>query len=175
MPAITIERYRHLAGRHGAKLLIATPDAMTTDLPDLVFTVSSLPSPVAKHLIDRHGYRPVELAVSDAFRLDWHEGSFSNAGNGDPQHRVLRKSIVEATIPAFTYQVSPPVPREPLRTLGTRLQLIVHRDTPPAAVERVVDSVYGTNFANVSEPMLTIDLLRTAPEFELHAGATIYF
>ncbi len=148
----------------------------TEELPDAVFTVSSLPSPIAKHLITKHGYRPVELPVANAFKLDW--STQSKAQGLAPVDQALasvsRRSTVETQIPAFTYQVNPPVPGETLRTIGTRLHLVAHDEVPNEAVERLADAVYNSAFAALSEPPLTVSLLQIAPEFPLHAGSADY-
>jgi hypothetical protein len=66
------------------------------------------------------------------------------------------------------------VPQQPIRTLGTRLHLVAHRDTPADAVERMIDAIYNSSFAAASEPPLSVNLLQTSPEFELHVGAASY-
>jgi TRAP-type uncharacterized transport system substrate-binding protein len=38
-------------------------------LPDAVFSVSSLPSPIARHLVKKHHYRLMSLPIHDAFAL----------------------------------------------------------------------------------------------------------
>lgn len=145
------------------------PERQASDLPDAVFTVSSIPSPVARYLITQHAFRPVELPVADAFRIDW------SPKVQDPDLvRVDRQRIVEATIPAFTYQVSPAVPAVPIETIGTRLHLVAHVSTPDAAIERVLDSIYDSPLASASEPPLTLSLLQSSAEYELHSGAASY-
>lgn len=144
------------------------PEMPFTELPDAVFTVSSLPSPVASYLINEKGYRPVELAMADAFRIDWSRHAAGHV------NRVLRQHVVASTIPAFTYQVNPPVPRVAIPTLGTRLHLVAHRDIPADAVEHVVDAIYDSPFASSAEPKLVVNLLQTSAEFPLHPGAADY-
>lgn len=48
--------------------MLSTSDV--TQLPDAIFSVSSLPSAFAKEMIERHNYELVELPFSDAFALD---------------------------------------------------------------------------------------------------------
>ena len=145
-----------------------SPDRTTEELPGVVFTVSSLPSPMAKHLIHKHGFRPMELKVANAYRLDWTAQIEGNSIN------VIRRKIVPAFIPAFTYQINPPVPSDPVETIGTRLQLIASTSTPPAAVEELLSVIYETTFATTADPPLTLELLQTSAEFDLHAGAANY-
>ena len=148
---------------------LMNPQLADEELPDAAFMVSSLPSPVAKYLIVAKGYRPVELPMADAFRIDW-----TPSVGGGARREVVRQRIEEATIPAFTYQVSPPVPKQGLNTLGTRLQLVAHEDTSPEAVERVIEAVYESSFATVSDPVLSVKLLQNSAEYELHEGAASY-
>ncbi len=144
------------------------PEFPPEKLPDMVFTVSSLPSPVAKHLIHNHGYRPLELNVSNAYRLDW------TAQNWDENRQVIRRKVVAANIPAFSYQINPPVPKDDVKTIGTRLQLVANKDVSTFSVEKMIEVVYTSSFATTSEPPLAIDLLRTSAEFDLHTGAAEY-
>ena len=147
---------------------LISPERVTDEMPDVAFTVSSLPSPVAKHLIHEHGYRPLEMSVANAYRLDW------TAQDEDQANGVIRRKIVAAKIPAYTYQVNPPVPRAAVDTIGTRLQLVASSKTPPAAVEQLLEIVYESSFASTSDPPLSLELLQSASEFDLHAGAAGY-
>ena len=147
------------------------PQLTTSGLPDLVFTVSSLPSPVAKHLIQHHGFFPVELPIANAFRIDW-TSRMGNQASGE--NRVVRYRIFETTIPSFTYQVNPPIPGLPVRTVGARLQLVANKNVSEDAVERLVDAVYGSSFSTAVEPSLSVNLLQESPEFRLHEGAAKY-
>ena len=145
-------------------------DLAPEELPDAVFTVSPLPSPVARRLIEAHGYRLVELDVAAAFRI----------GHGDPPAdgavpgQLDRRVIDTAVIPAYTYQVTPPVPDRPVSTLGTRLQLVAHKDVPPAIVEQILDCVYSGPLANETPEALRLSLLESSAEFPLHTGAEDY-
>ena len=151
---------------YGYETLLTEVD--TDNLPDIVFMVSSLPSPVAQHLIRNHDYRPLELNVADAYRLDW----TAQVENDD--QKVIRRNVVSATIPAYTYQIRPPVPKQDIQTIGTRLQLVANDQASAEAVEQLIDTVYGSSFAMTAEPPLSVDLLRTSSEFPLHPGAKNY-
>ena len=148
---------------------LMSANTATADLPDAVFTVSSLPSPLAKHLISRHGFRLVDLPIANAFKLDWRPRPKQT------QHtRVVRRRITATQIPAFTYQVDPHRPEQTVQTLGTRLNLVAHVDIPAEDIERLVGVIYQTSFATISEPPLSLDLLTSSPEFVLHTGAERY-
>jgi len=141
-------------------------------LPDAVFVVSSLPSRLAQELVTRHGYRLVPLPFSEAFAL----GSLTDQERlARAQDQSLDKGRTFATtIPAFTYGVEPPVPPEPLPSLGNRLLLVAHKDVSPQAVHELIEAIYASEFAKVIRPPLDPRLMEMPPEFPWHAGALVY-
>ena len=143
-------------------------------LPDAVFLVSSVPSEMAKTLVSQHEYRLAPLAFAEAFALDALAGSETDRDKLPPPRRVNKGRVVATTIPAFTYQVEPPVPATPLSVLGTRLLLVAHRNIDTQAVRRLVDTVYATEFASAVRPPLDAKLLDAPPEFPWHAGTRDY-
>ncbi|MHC4875654.1 MAG: TAXI family TRAP transporter solute-binding subunit [Planctomycetota bacterium] len=175
--ALAVELLRFIGIDPGSDCEVSTQsyaellaDDMTLDeLPDAIFTVSSLPSPVAWELIQRHGLELAELPLADAFRLDWRAVSEQTTPDA-----VARRRVVHTTIPAYTYSVDPPVPQAPTTTLGTRLQLVVNTSVKADSVERLVDAVYDSSFSTTADPPLTIDLLTSAAEFPRHPGVETY-
>jgi hypothetical protein len=143
-----------------------------TKLPDAVFMVMSLPSPIARHLITRHDYRIVSLDFADAFALDAFAAKAAAAG--DKGHHVEKSYIYDTVIPAFTYGVDPPVPHEPAHTLGTRLLVVAHKTADARAVQQLIDTMFTSPFAMVSKPSLTPKVLELPPEFALHQGTLDY-
>ena len=141
-------------------------------LPDAVFVVSSLPSRLAQELVTRHGYRLVPLPFGEAFAL----GSLTDQERlARAQDQSLDKGRTFATtIPAFTYGVEPPVPPEPLPSLGNRLLLVAHKDVSPQAVHELIEAIYASEFAKVIRPPLDPRLMEMPPEFPWHAGALVY-
>jgi TRAP transporter TAXI family solute receptor len=134
-------------------------------LPDAVFTVSTLPSPVARHLVKMHHYRLVPLPFFEAFTL--------GALDRGPA-RVDRRHIFAAQIPSFTYEIDPGVPPGPLPTLGTRLLLVVRKNVPAETVERLLEVVFGSPFAQALQPTLDPKLLDLPPELPWHDGTLAY-
>ncbi len=150
-----------------------TAEKERAKLPDAVFLVASMPSEVARFLVQEREYRLVPLGFGEAFSLDGLSGADGRAGAA--RHAAVVKGRVgAATIPAFAYRVEPPVPQVPLPTLGTRLLLVAHRDVDPRAVRRVVDAVYSTEFASATRPTLDAKLLELPPEFPWHEGTRVY-
>jgi TRAP-type uncharacterized transport system substrate-binding protein len=157
----------------GYRLLLDGQDRNA--LPDAVFTVSALPSPVVKHLVTRRNYRLVPLRFGEAFALDsLHGGGFTPASGGGPApsaHGIDRAHVYATEIPAYTYSVALPVPPRPVPTFGTRLLVVARDTTHPAAVTRLLEAGYATGSGGaVFDPSL-IDL---APELDWHKGALAY-
>jgi TRAP-type uncharacterized transport system substrate-binding protein len=138
-------------------------------LPDAVFLVASLPSEVAKTLVARHDYRLVPMAFAEAFALDALASQDVDSARSTPD-RVEKHRVLATTIPAFTYQVEPPVPPTPVPALGTRLLLVAHQDVDPHAIRQLVETVYFTEFISVLRPPSDVKLLDKPPEFPWHTG-----
>jgi hypothetical protein len=125
-------------------------------LPDGVFIVSTMPSPVAEFLVGRHGYRFMPLPFGEALAL-------------------RDSAIVPATIPAYGYRVTPPIPAAEVPTVGNRLLLVAREDVPSLPVQRLLEAVFQTEFlhrAHLPTPNETA-ILRV-PEVPVHPGATDY-
>lgn len=155
------------------RALLEEPDR--TRLPDAVFTVSALPSPVARHLLTRRDFRLVPLRFGKAFALDTRHDAGAGARAAPPEARtpygVDRAHVTDTEIPAYTYGVSPPTPPRAVPTFGTRLLLVARDDAPAEAVRRVLDAVYtGARGGLALDPAL----LETDPELDWHDGTLAY-
>jgi TRAP-type uncharacterized transport system substrate-binding protein len=146
----------------------------TARLPDAVFLVSSLPSFTAELLVTRHGYRLVPLPFAEAFALSSLAEPSEDSAPGAVPPDVVRGRIQAVTVPAFTYGVEPPVPAQPLPTLGTRLLLVAHKDVPARAAYQLVEGTYAAEFGQVVRPPLDARLMELPPEFPWHDGALLY-
>jgi TRAP-type uncharacterized transport system substrate-binding protein len=142
------------------------------ELPDAVFTVSDLPSPVVRHLVAKRHYRLVSLPFGEAFSLDNFEDSSRSrsAERGQGSDDVNRFRIYPTVVPAFTYGIEPPSPPAPLITFGPRLLLVAHESTPSRAVRLALETIFSPNFAQYYHPPLDPSLLELAPEYPWHAG-----
>jgi TRAP-type uncharacterized transport system substrate-binding protein len=144
--------------------LLSEPDR--DHLPDAVFMVSTLPSPVARHLVERHGYRLVPLPFFEAFSL---------SALDQPARRVDRRHVYAAFIPPYAYQVEPEaVPARPLETLGTQLLLVTRLDVSARTVERLLDVVFNSPFAKVVVPPLDPRAQERPAELPLHEGTQTF-
>ena len=98
-------------------------------LPDALFSVSLIPSPVVEFLVRKHGYRVVPVRFARALSL---------------RHPTLH----EISIPPFAYGMVPvPTPPETVTTVGTQLLLIARDDVPEAAVKTLLMAVFDGDFA----------------------------
>lgn len=125
-------------------------EAEPEELPEALFTVSSLPSPTARFLLHERDFTLLALPVAGAIALS-------------------DVAVLPSVIPAYTYGAAPPVPREDLTTIGTRMIVIAHRDTPNAVVRRLLEALGSPRFlrrANLRPPLDDL----THPELPLHAG-----
>lgn len=136
------------------------------DLPDAVFTVSSLPSPVAQYLIEQHGYRLIALPFAESFQLHWFETPKKSSVN--------RRRVTASRIPSYAYQVDPPRPKDLIETFGTRLELVANLSVDEDAVDHLCDVIYASDFSKVSGEILQPELLRADSTFGLHDGSREY-
>jgi TRAP-type uncharacterized transport system substrate-binding protein len=140
-------------------------------LPDAVFHLDTLPSKRVIDLVRSQGYRLVALPFADAFRLAAILGGEAAKG---PAARIERAYAMDSLIPAFTYDIEPPVPDEPLHTLGTRLILVANEKVSAETVEIVVETVFSSRFARMSEQVLEPAELGRHPRLALHRGTKAF-
>jgi TRAP transporter TAXI family solute receptor len=132
-----------------------------TSLPDAIFQVSSLPSPLAQHLITRQRFQLVPVPFYEAMLIEHRDTT-----EEDPESRSGLLFAYDAEIPAFTYGQTP----EAIRTIGTRLLLVARDTTDDEAVELLVETIYSAPFNHVAYPALNRELLSEPPEMRWHDG-----
>ena len=140
------------------------------DLPDAVFMVSTLTSPVANFLTDKHRFELVPLLFGEALALE----AFSELGTVPMVGSVDKQHIYTTTIPAFAYSVEPASPPDPLQTIGTRLLLVANERVSGEKVKRLLECLYRSNLIKAGRPESDASLLDLPPEFPLHRGAELY-
>jgi hypothetical protein len=144
-------------------------------LPDAVFMVSTLPAPVARHLVTNHRYRLVAMPFFDAFVLGaLEQDPPTTKRRHDTPSRIERRHVYNAIIPAFTYEVEPGVPAESIQTLGTRVLVVARNDLSSQTVDRLLEVIYGSAFAQLVQPPLDAKSLELAPEMTWHDGTLAY-
>jgi TRAP-type uncharacterized transport system substrate-binding protein len=140
-------------------------------MPDAVLHLATVPSIIALQLIRSAGYRIVPLPFAEAFRLGVLIADEPSQGAAST---IERRHVSDTVIPAFTYEIDPPIPDAPLHTIGARLMVVANDRVPAEAVERFLDTVFGAEVAQVTSPPLDRGLLTLPSRFEPHAGAVDY-
>lgn len=153
--------------------LLGYGELMTVDaknLPDAIFTVSSLPSPIADYLIEQHEYQLVPLPFGEAIALE----SFLQLGHPISAGSIDKRHLFETYIPAYTYSVRRSAPPKSLPTIGTRLLLIANDRVSEEVIARLLDVLYSSDFSRAERPVLEASLLDLPAEFPSHSGAEQY-
>lgn len=140
-------------------------------LPDAIFHLATVPSLLAIQLIRTQNYTLVALPFAEAFRLG---AMLEDVSTPQSVDEIERRYSLEVEIPMFTYQTEPPVPDQPLVTVGARLLLVANKDVSAATVEKVLDAIFDSRFARIPQPPLSRALLELPPRHPLHEG-TIAF
>jgi hypothetical protein len=134
-------------------------------LPDAVFQVDTLPSPLADELVRIASYQVVSLPYATALRLD------NRRDHGHADSQLENSRLESVTIPAFTYGINPPTPAGNCETLGLRLLLIANKNTSANAVLRVLRGLDG----DVADRFhMDLDVANQTCEFPMHAGAAAF-
>jgi len=132
--------------------LMKSPTAM----PDAIFNLSPLPSPLGEKLARQFGYQLLELPMGEALSL-------------------RNPCLEDILIPADTYGASPAVPQKPIHSIGIRGLLIAHGAVPSLAVERLLEVFYESDFtrrANIKK--LDPALLQRSGGYPAHRGTIAY-
>jgi hypothetical protein len=121
-------------------------------LPDVIFHVSTMPSPIAEHLLRHRGYHLLPMPIAGAVHL-------------------RNVAVLPATIPPYAYGASPPTPREAVPALATRMLVVAHRDAEPEAIRRLLDALDSEAFARAANLARSErQPLWEEAELPLHAG-----
>jgi TRAP-type uncharacterized transport system substrate-binding protein len=132
--------------------MMKTPDAM----PDAIFSLSPLPSPLGEKLARQFGYQLLELPMGEALSL-------------------RKSSFEDIIIPADTYGVNPAVPQQQIHSIGVRCLLVAHRDVPRVAIERLLEVFYESDFARrANVKKLDPALLQRSSNYPAHKGTVAY-
>jgi TRAP-type uncharacterized transport system substrate-binding protein len=143
--------------------------AQIDDMPDAIFVVSTLPSPLAHRLIENHGYQLVGIPFGIAFSQ-----SSTNDDAASQSRKIDRHFYSPCIIPSFSYGVDPDTPESDLPTIGSRMLLVASSKVPDAAIERTLTGVFNTDFARNTIPGLESSWLDLPNEYVLHSGVQRY-
>jgi NMT1-like family len=132
-------------------------------LPEAIVFADLVPSQIVQGLVDQANYRLVPLDFGPAYIRSVHAS----------KHEVLDATVTieMVSIPAYTYSVAPPIPKEACSTLGIRRLLVAHKDVPPEAIIRCLRMLYEPG-SNTTLDLLEWDKVR--PQYVLHDGVPMY-
>jgi TRAP-type uncharacterized transport system substrate-binding protein len=139
-------------------------------LPDAIFISTMPPSELVRRLVVHFGYRLAPIPFGDAFRLT----ALDQATRPPLGEGIRNENIVDATIPAYTYEASPPVPPQAVATLGLRVLLVANGRTDRTTVGKVLDLLIASRFAEAMQPSLDAGIVRQHAEVPWHPGALDY-
>jgi TRAP-type uncharacterized transport system substrate-binding protein len=140
-------------------------------LPDAILNLATVPSKLALALVRSSEYALVPLPFADAYRL----GRLLRDPALAQSEPIDGASVRDTAIPPFTYATDPPVPAEPLHTLGARLLLVANEAVPAPEVERMLEAVFESRFAHGEQPALSREALAVPQHLPPHPGARSYF
>jgi TRAP-type uncharacterized transport system substrate-binding protein len=140
-------------------------------LPDAVMHLATVPSTIARRLINHAGYRLVPLSFAEALSLN---ALITDDARAGVSGEVDRQQVSDAVIPAYTYGIEPAIPADPLHTVGARLALVANEDVSPEVVELVLDTLYGSRIARLTRPPLDHSVLRQPFHLPQHPGTVAY-
>ena len=125
-------------------------------MPDAVFSLSPLPSPLGEKLVRQFGYQLLELPMGESLAL-------------------RQPCFEDAVIPADMYGATPPVPEKLIHTVGVRGMLIANKRVSSLAIERLLEVFYASDFARRANlKKMDPTLIQRSGEYPFHLG-TIAF
>lgn len=143
--------------------------ASLENLPDAIFLVSTMPSPLAYRLIENRGYQLVGIPFGTAFAQS---ATIDDAAS--KSRKIDRRFYSPCVIPAFSYGVDPDSPESDLPSIGSRMLLVANSKVSDIAIERTLTGVFNTDFARNIIPGLDSSWLDLPNEYVLHSGVQRY-
>ena len=122
-------------------------------------------------LVRERGYTLVGLPFGRAFRLS---DLVRDPNQPSAAGEIERRYTEAVEIAEYSYQIEPPIPSQPLATIGARLLLVANANVSRATVEGMLETVFETHFARLPHPPLDRKLLGLPPRHPLHAGALAF-
>lgn len=153
-----------------AQAILRTTDeqeraALRAELPDCLIVVATMPSTVAQILVEAADFRIVPLPATRAFLLD-------NLQATDAATTVIEREFLEpTTIPANSYFAQHGFPQTDCETIGVRLLVVAHRDTPASAVRPLMATLFEGEFSRRMTPKSPRDL---PTPYAIHPAAMAY-
>lgn len=124
-------------------------------LPDVIVSISYMPSYLADYFIQERGYKILGIPNSQSFsyRNVWAE---------------------ESQVLTGTYSVTPLVPEEDISTIGVELELVANTNVDPKAISKFLEVLYNSSIENVIKQSITEESGSSFSDFPLSAGTIAY-
>ena len=135
------------------------------DLPDVVMTVASLPGMLVQRLLDTGEYCLVPFPNVEPFLAT----GMPNAG--EPGGSVDRLLVEPTVIHPGMYLGNSLMPSSDCPTVGLHTLLVARADLPSAAVNRVMQSVFETDFMRRVKPTSPREIPTV---YDIHPAAEAY-
>ena len=140
-------------------------EAYVRKLPEVIMLVVTLPSNVAQKLFDTGEYSLMPFPYAEHYLT-----SQLDHGAG-PSVGVDRLGMQAAAIPAAMYVGNSPIPTADCPTIGMRTLLVARADMSTKAVQRVMQSIFGSDFSSRIHTHSPRDIWTSLP---IHPGAIAY-
>lgn len=134
-------------------------------LPDAFFLVDSMPSPLVDELVRTAGYELLPLPYATALHLNKRRDSAHNDAGFDSNR------IEAAQIPAFTYGVSPAMPRQDCPTIGLRLILVAHKKVSSGSILKLLRAL---DKGLAQRYHVDLDAVGATSDYPVHPGAAAF-
>ena len=134
-------------------------------LPDAIMFLAPLPSPLARQLVTRFGYKLLPLPFAEAYELDRLNPP------GPEGVRVDRSVLTPGLIPAYTYGSDPAEPAKECPTICVPLLLVAQDDLDPEAVSSLLETIFDSSLTHAIRPP---PLTEQVSAFPRHAGTERY-
>jgi hypothetical protein len=143
----------------------AQREASLQALPDVVMTVVSLPSALVQNLLDTQAYCLVPFPNVEPFLIS--ELHHVNRPEGSVDRIFVEPTVIHAGM----YVGDSLMPSSDSPTVGLRTLLVARANLPAAAVERVMQGVFETDFTKRVKPLSPREI---ATAYKIHPTAEKY-
>lgn len=139
--------------------------ALISELPECLFVLSSMPSPIVQALVEVANYQIVPVPATRAFLLD-------NLQDSNARTAVLEREFLEPTsIPKHSYFSKFSYPSNDCETIGVRLLVVARKQLAPLAVQKIMKTIFEGEFNHRITPKSPRDV---ATPYAIHPASVAY-
>lgn len=146
----------------------AARERVLRQIPDVVLTIASLPSPVVQELLDTGEYALAPFPYAEPYLLS----GLGGKKEVDDRGEYLDRSYVEAAaVPTAMYVGDKPTPAENCPTIGLRTLLVAREGLSKPLVQHLMHVMFETDFTRQIKPLSPRQVATT---YSIHDGAAAY-